>query len=106
VALPAFARRTPLPQQLIDIYCPPSPQQQTYSSGFAAIGPCWDRQTDGRPTDAWTLPAAHVGSADNDLEVAQSVEPEGGHVRDAVRTMTWRWRSPSSQKAGTCAMRL
>jgi len=27
-----------------------------------------------------------VGSADNDLEVAQSVEPEGGHVRDAVVT--------------------
>jgi len=43
-----------------------------------------DGRTDGRPTDAQTLRAAHVGSADNDLEVAQSVEPEGGHVRDAV----------------------
>jgi len=33
--------------QCIDISCP---QQQTCSSGFAAVGPCWDRQTDGHCT--------------------------------------------------------
>jgi len=38
VALPSFARRTPLLQQSIDISCPPGPQQQTCSSGFAFIG--------------------------------------------------------------------
>jgi len=40
-ALPAlFARRTPPLQQSIDISCPPGPQQQTCSSGFAAVDPC------------------------------------------------------------------
>jgi len=38
--------RTPLLQQLIDISSLPGPQQQTCSSGFAVVGPCWDRQTD------------------------------------------------------------
>jgi len=33
-------------QQSIDISCPPGPQQQTCSSGFAPVGPCWNRQTD------------------------------------------------------------
>jgi len=46
VALPAFARRTPAVQQSIDISCPPSPQQQTCISGFAAMG--WYRQTGGQ----------------------------------------------------------
>jgi len=40
VALPAFADCTPLLQQLIDISCPQSPQQQTYNDGFDAKGPC------------------------------------------------------------------
>jgi len=51
VALPAFACRKPLlltaGQQSIDIFCPPGPQQQTCSSGFAVVDPFWDRQTDG-----------------------------------------------------------
>jgi len=38
VALPTFARNTPLLQQSIYISCPPGPQQQTCSSGFAAVG--------------------------------------------------------------------
>jgi len=42
--LPAFARRTLLLQQSIDISCAPGPQQQTCSSGFAA-----DRRTDTVP---------------------------------------------------------
>jgi len=33
------------------------PQQQTYSSGFAAVGPCWDRQTDGRTPYRFIEPA-------------------------------------------------
>ena len=32
-------------QQSTDIYCPSGLQQQTCSSGFAAAGSCWDRQT-------------------------------------------------------------
>jgi len=51
VALPAFARRTPLLQQSIDISCLPGPQQQTCSSRIVAVGPCWDRLTD-RQTDS------------------------------------------------------
>jgi len=44
--------RPPLRQQLIDISNLPGPRQQTYSSRFAAVSPCWgsrqkDRQTDG-----------------------------------------------------------
>jgi len=54
VALPAFARLTTLPlragQQSIYISCATGPQQQTCSSGFADVGPCWDRQT-GRLTN-------------------------------------------------------
>jgi len=46
----------PLLQQSIDISCPPGPQQQTCSSGFAAVGPCWDRRTPYRSTD----PAVHT----------------------------------------------
>jgi len=40
VALPAFTRRMP------------GPQQQTCTSGFAAVGPYWDGQTE-RHTDGW-----------------------------------------------------
>ena len=32
-------------QQSIDISCQPSPEQQTCSTGFAAVGPCWESQT-------------------------------------------------------------
>jgi len=39
VALPAFGRRTLAVQQLTDISCLLGPQQQTCSSGFAAVGP-------------------------------------------------------------------
>jgi len=43
VALPAFARRTPLLQQVIDISCPSmDPEQQT----CGAVGAYWGRQTD------------------------------------------------------------
>ena len=60
VALPAFVHL--LLQQSIDSSCWLGPQQQTCSSGFAAVGPCWDRQTDG--PFGWTLyhfidPAPH-----------------------------------------------
>jgi len=60
VALPAFARRTPLllraGQQLNDISCTPGPQQQTCSSGFAAVGfTGTDRQTDTVPSVTRTL---------------------------------------------------
>jgi len=52
VALPAFARRcclAPAVQQSIDISCPPGPQQQTCSSGFAAVGHAETyKRTDGR----------------------------------------------------------
>ena len=65
VALPAFADCTPLLQQLIDISCPQSPQQQTYNDGFDAKGPCYDRQTDGEMHQRRTLyhfivPAPHT----------------------------------------------
>jgi len=55
MALPAFARRTPPLQQSIDISCPPGPRLQTCSSGFAAVGQRWDRQTE-RRTDTGPLP--------------------------------------------------
>jgi len=62
----------PLLQQSIDISCLPNPQQQTCSSGFAAVGPCWDRQTKGqtdRRTDTVTFhrlcSAYYVGSVNN-----------------------------------------
>jgi len=42
--------RLPLRQQLIDISYLPGPRQQTYSSRFAAVSPCWGRQRD-RQTD-------------------------------------------------------
>ena len=48
VALPAFARRTLLLQQSIDISCPPGPQQQTCSIDFIAAGPHWDKRSDGQ----------------------------------------------------------
>ena len=62
VALPAFVRCMPAVQQSIDISYPPSPQQQTCSSGV------WrpdgtDRQTDGRmdaPPDRCIDPALDV----------------------------------------------
>jgi len=54
-ALPAFVRRTPLLQQSIDISCRSGPEQQTFSSGFAAVGPRWDKQTDGHRTVSQTL---------------------------------------------------
>jgi len=33
-------------KQSIDISCQPGPQQQICSSGFAAVGWCWDRQSE------------------------------------------------------------
>jgi len=51
VALVTFIRRTPL---LLNAghaainSCQPSSQQQTHSSGFAAMSPFWERQTDRR----------------------------------------------------------
>ena len=53
MALPAFANCTPLLQQLIDIPCPPGPQQHTCSSGFAAVGT--DRRPAGHRTVSYTL---------------------------------------------------
>ena len=39
------------------------PQQRTCSSAFAAVGPCWDRQTDGRTPYRCVDPAAHAMQA-------------------------------------------
>jgi len=45
VALPAFARRCCCGvQQSTDISCRLGPQQQTCSSGYAAVSPRWDRR--------------------------------------------------------------
>jgi len=52
VALPAFVRCMPAVQQSIDISYPPSPQQQTCSSGVRRPDGT-DRQTD-RQTDGQT----------------------------------------------------
>jgi len=74
VALPAFARRTPLLQQSIDVTCSPGPQQQTCSSGFAAVGPCWDG--DGRTPHRFIDPAPlyYADSADNvTLKIEESL---------------------------------
>ena len=51
---PSYASLMCTVQQSVDISCQPDPQQQTCSTEFAAVGPCWDRRT-GRPTDALTL---------------------------------------------------
>jgi len=40
------------------------PQQQIYSSGFAAVSPCWDRLTDTAPFHR-TCSASYAGSANN-----------------------------------------
>jgi len=41
---------SPAAAAAIDRYisCQPGPQQQTCSSYFAGVGPCWDRETDRR----------------------------------------------------------
>jgi len=44
------------PHLLVDISCSPSPQQQTCSSGCAAVGPYWDIQTDGQMDGHSTVP--------------------------------------------------
>jgi len=64
------ARRAPVRRAAIDRYLLPANRQQQTCSRFAAVGPRWDRQTDGRTdrchrrtggqtpddrTDAWTL---------------------------------------------------
>ena len=54
VALPKFAWCASLLQQSIDISYLLGPLQQTCSSGFAAVGPCWDGQTDGHRTVLYT----------------------------------------------------
>ena len=41
---------SPLLQKSSDISCLPRTQNQTYSSGFAAVGLRWDRRTDGHST--------------------------------------------------------
>jgi len=60
VQLPGYADKVSLPASAgcccralhgrAAISCRPGPQQQTCSNGFAAVGPCWDRQAD-RQTD-------------------------------------------------------
>jgi len=49
--------RTPLLQHSIDSSCPPGPQRQTHSSGFAAVGLCWDRRTNRRTPYGFIDPA-------------------------------------------------
>jgi len=69
VALPAFARRTPLLQQSIDIFRALGPQQQTCcrigvgkTCRIGVVGPRWDRdgQTDGRTPYRFIDPAPHT----------------------------------------------
>jgi len=60
MALSASARRCSWAlamQQSINISCQPGPQQQTSSGGFAAVDPCWDRQTNGRTPYCYINPA-------------------------------------------------
>jgi len=74
VALPAFARRccwALILQQSIDIFCTPGPQQETSSSGFAAVGSCWNRQTDTVPLRRHCS-AYYAGSANNTTLITSS----------------------------------
>jgi len=43
----------------VNISCPPGPQRCTCSSGFAAMGPCWDKHIDTIPLHR--LCSAHCG---------------------------------------------
>jgi len=66
VALPAFAPRTPLQQQAIDISCLPGPQQQTFSSGLllcAHAGTQTDGQTGGQTPYRLLDPFPHTTRA-------------------------------------------
>jgi len=86
VALPAFARRYCMLLS-IDIFCPPGPQQQPCRNGFAAVEPCWNRQTD-RRTD--TVPfhrphsAYHAGIATKPLSL-NAMRLNGISVRLSAR---------------------
>ena len=68
----------PVVQQSTDISCPPGPQQQTCSSGLAAIGPRWvrqtDRQTNGRTPYRYVDPAPHTAP----------VVPRNGKVKTQI----------------------
>ena len=70
-------------QQPIDISCVPRPQQQTCSSGYAAVGPCWNRQTDRQMDGHCTLhrscSAYYVGSA---KRPKIKIEVDGKPVRE------------------------
>jgi len=66
----------------IDISCPPGPQQQTSSSGFAAVRPCCDRQTNGHRAVSQTLRAVPKYQ----LYVAKYTGQPG---RQASRTQTF-----------------
>jgi len=46
--------------QSIDSSCLPSPQKQLCSSWFAAVGPCWDRQTDRQTLYCYIHPVPHT----------------------------------------------
>ena len=58
----------PLLQQSIDIFCLLGPQQQTCSRGFAAVGPCWDRQMDAVPFHR-PCSTYYAGSANNNTVI-------------------------------------
>ena len=47
------------------LYPSMGPQQQTRCCRFAAVGPCWDRQTDRQTPYRYTGPPPHAGSANN-----------------------------------------
>ena len=63
---------TLLLQQSTDMSCPPGVQQWTCSKGFAAVGPCWDRETDGRTKYHYILhrlcSTYYAGSANNNRQ--------------------------------------
>jgi len=63
VALPAFTHRyccVPTMQQSVSPACQAHSSKPAMFSEFAAVGPCWDRQTDGQTPYHYTDPAPHT----------------------------------------------
>ena len=66
----------PTVQQSIDYPCPPDSQQQTCSSGSAAVGQCLDRRTDTdghRTVTSRRLPRNYAVAVKNSVTVARAL---------------------------------
>ena len=101
MALPEFARRfcsAPAVQQSIGISCLPGPQQQTCSSGFAAVGPWWDRQTDGqadtvplhRPCSAYYAGSANKQSSGSNNRSSQLFSQQFTKMSGVIKLVEFR----------------